>query len=920
MQLKKNKWKLILSLKLPILFSLFSFYKVNINKKNVNLDFHQNYFQSEIKDKRAPDSIKDVLSSVKSILEPKNLKTFHSNIKDITSLNRAKNGAIILSKDMAKFYIAVAAVESYECFKRKDPIACEEYFESLKDPSSHLGFSLFIWASHGASKGMTHVTQKMVQGNLSPKIKKFFLKRLIDKKGNPIEPGWSPRMLNVIAQGQLAMMAGFLADHSFSTSFHNKYFVELRQLMKASRDPKRWEKRKIVLNKLWRELLSKEMLSSLTPDALSLSASALSSAASQGLIKVIASATLQKLGSKIESLKLVQNAQNSSILLKFKNGKSKLLKVKGVSWSFKKTKVVGKGLWQFILLEGGTILFLKYNHFFDPLIRLWWDSKKPIEELAIAQNKLEKSIENKSNFEIVKNDTVELMKKWKVLRSLFSFQVEMNLERHKNKINNFQQELYKIKKYYSWIFQGLDFKSTFWKNNEENWHIQGVETMPSSYLILGKELSKMINGFFCGDEFSSKNITTPKFWGNTKAPIPLKHKLKINTFRAYDKKNICNNEYLLKKYENDFSEFKKNIYPNKLKHNFFEEWLHGALGNYKEAFILFAKIKEARKLISILQDDYDKAFDLEEKANSNLKELYFQMVEIKLNLYKDMYFTFQRDMTQALFGVKRIVKQDYDRFEIIENRRISEDTFDFEWVKHGLKQRSFEHKINKKNYIYKVGILWSLQQEQVFYQDLSKRTETINPLISEFLLNQSFHAQKEYFNYKKYYNETLKGPLDQTEDDLEGRSVQEESEQNSESTVSNENNNFEVKPNKENIALDIEGDKVFVTGEITLGTLLTLHSYHRFRGELKISRLLKTSQTLSSLCYGKEKSKKSIMKQISSQKHQNIVQRYTGKALRIITPGPLIEGVAGVFLIYHGANSYFVDEKGKMVEVNLEQL
>ncbi|MBT6325068.1 MAG: hypothetical protein HOJ35_03805, partial [Bdellovibrionales bacterium] len=379
-------------------------------------------------------------------------REFNEGIKDITAIG--PTGAMTL--EMAKFYMAVAAVDFTKCVLNNDPTQCIAFIESLKDPAGHVGFALFMKSNH-LTVEYAHIISR---GKINPALASY-----------------------------LGLASGMMAQTIFQEIYYHPRVQELFRVNRIESKEKRIAERKKVLNLLWKDFIdgSGSYLFNKIPNVLGLVGTAYIAHQSTSLLG-------KGLGKSKSAVKFVFNEKTSSTIIKYgKNlAKQRNLARAGIKFVWNGSKflrihpVVAVGS---VFVE--TVIFLLWAPVVEGFVVKQWDRSKSLTNIKDAEKDLNLVMENNEHPEIIRLWGRKTIRAFDEFRKTIMHNVELIKARHSQSIHNVDTELQKTIYYYGWLASGMDRDSKFWKDNQLEFHAPD--------LVGGiNESTRMAEHFFCG--------------------------------------------------------------------------------------------------------------------------------------------------------------------------------------------------------------------------------------------------------------------------------------------------------------------------------------------------------------------------------------------------------------------------------------
>lgn len=380
-------------------------------------------------------------------------KEFNDGIKDISAIGPW--GAMTL--EMAKFYMAVAAVDFTKCILKNDPTQCQAFIESLKDPAGHVGFALFMKSNH-LTVEYAHIISR---GKINPALASY-----------------------------LGLASGMMVQSIFQEIYYHPRVQELFRVNRIENKKERIAERKRVLNLLWKDFIdgSGSYLFNKIPNVLGLVGTAYVAHQSTRFVG-------KGLGKSKSAVKFVFNKKTSSTIIKYgKNlAKQRNLARAGIKFVWNGSKflrihpVVAVGS---VFVE--TVIFLLWAPVVEGFVVKQWDRSKALGNIKDAEKDLNLVMLNNEHQDIIRLWGRKTIRAFDEFRNTIMHDVQLIKARHTDSIQKVDIELQKTIYYYGWLASGMDRESIFWKDNQLDFH--------SPDLVGGiNQSTGMAEHFFCGD-------------------------------------------------------------------------------------------------------------------------------------------------------------------------------------------------------------------------------------------------------------------------------------------------------------------------------------------------------------------------------------------------------------------------------------
>ena len=306
--------------------------------------------------------------------------------------------------NMATFYFAMGVSEAWHCFKTKDPQYCRAYVDSLKEPSGHIGFVLFVGTSHLISAGG--------------------VKLLGDK------------IAMRSALGYLGMAGGSLASEIFSEFWSHPATKDYLAAFSIKDPVERDAKKKAARQKLWKDTFgNKEWAKDKVP----------------GLLTLVAAAGASEVTTTVAK----------KVIAKFDTGSpcaraiSKLLSLASPTLTSKITRRATK----FGGELGGLLLFLQWDSILRQPIKRVWDVNTLESTIVQMMATLKQQAQQKADESVLAPMILELEKTWDHQRHNRMAQLDSILAAHLQEVNSFDQAAGRPFMFYSWMIHGMSDKA-----------------------------------------------------------------------------------------------------------------------------------------------------------------------------------------------------------------------------------------------------------------------------------------------------------------------------------------------------------------------------------------------------------------------------------------------------------------------------
>lgn len=422
------------------------------------------------------------------------------NRKESSKLRETGIVALDLGSDMATFYVAEMVATLAKCFKTENPLYCEHFFESLKEPSSYVGFMLFVAVNRRTSAALSKA----------------------------LGTGFIARHLT----GSAALGLAAFTNDAFTELIGLPEMDELLRTFEimdpVEREKKMTEARQKLLAKTF---LNKEWYTEKVPALTSMILAGLASQIPASTFKW----TLKSGSSKLKSLRASRTGRPSralNCLIAALDRAISIINAEG--WN---------GVPQFLHNKTsaffGLLSFMALNSLFhDPVDRAWQaitldrelaSTRKALPKAA-KYYELNQSDENAKEFLTLLNKNISL---WDAHRRKELSDVESTMAIHTKALQEFEKSIGKPSAFYAWFVNGF-------KEDEANWGAI-AETFYSPWTKpedVKDEIAKYLNGFFCGPEPSDTFRESKHLHG---IPVPGKMNIKIDSFRVFPEKrqDLC---------------------------------------------------------------------------------------------------------------------------------------------------------------------------------------------------------------------------------------------------------------------------------------------------------------------------------------------------------------------------------------------
>jgi len=351
-----------------------------------------------------------------------------------------------IAGDMATFYLAVGVTEFWKCYRNRDPVACDFYLQSLKEPSGHIGFLLFMGASH--------MTRQLALRLLGDKV------------------------LGQTAAGFLGLAGGSLVNQVFVEIANNP---ETALLWKAQsiKDPGiRGKKREEAFHALWSETFGrKDWYEEKVPMIAGLFAASLASGASWKLVEKM----VGKISDSIRPIEKPADLRIAGCV------------IDSMQASPRAPISHGKEFLRRRLLSFGQIMvFLGWSDLINPRVEKAWDTLTFNRNLQKSRQTLHEGLE-KGDISLLIRDLAENSKLWNLYRRKQMSDVEQIMAMHLQELNQLEQKLNEPHLFYQWAIDGFSPDDPSWENLRDTYYSE--DTKPQD---IDQDTKSYLKGFFCG--------------------------------------------------------------------------------------------------------------------------------------------------------------------------------------------------------------------------------------------------------------------------------------------------------------------------------------------------------------------------------------------------------------------------------------
>ncbi len=452
-------------------------------------------------------------------------------------IRKVGSTALHTASSMGTFYFGMAVVTATKCYRTRDPLYCKEYLESLKEPSGHIGFGIFMGASHMTTKG---------------------LNKLLGEK-----------VIAQTAAGFAGLAAGSLANSVFSELYHMPEVDQLFHLSKIKNEKEREKKKSDLYQSIWNKSFGNEKWwKEKVPEISSLIGSALASQVTVSAFSMASDKALKKLAPRIGTGIASETAPS-----RLRCSTSQFLQaiIKGAGISGRVPRALHKGSAEVANL----LVFMGYEGLLHPVADRAWnylvlepELKKNREKLLrdrpapvprkVPYAELEKI--QKEALADLESELKENAGLWEESRRRKMKPVEELMGIHAKDLGEFDKEVSKAHAFYGWLMNGAgNPKDSSWESIRDTYY-----TDRTTRSDIEKDSKKYLRAFFTGAEPSQAFRDSEDIHG---LPIPGKMSIEVKPFRATSKvdpnaKNLSDDQLMKKIKSQDYSREEANAYAN----------------------------------------------------------------------------------------------------------------------------------------------------------------------------------------------------------------------------------------------------------------------------------------------------------------------------------------------------------------------